>query len=140
MPENISTLWINAPQQKVWDTVTKPALVKQWQYGSDVTTSWEPGSPIKFSTAFGDQIFEQWGTVTAFQPTIFLAYSLFAPAPGREDIPENYFTMRYELSEEEAKTKLVIIQEDNRPNAKQEPPQGEENPALKLLKEIAEAL
>lgn len=56
-----------------------------------------------------------------------------------EDKPENYFTMNYRLSSENGHTKLEIVQEDQRPNAVQEAPQGEENPVLQLLKEIAEA-
>jgi hypothetical protein len=68
-----------------------------------------------------------------------VSYTLFAPWPGVEDKPENYFTMNYSLSSENGHTKLEIVQEDNRPNAVQEAPQGEENPVLQLLKEIAEA-
>ncbi len=67
-----------------------------------------------------------------------IKYSLFAPRPGLEDQPENYFIMSYILTPESGKTKLQIIQEDNRPNAVQEEPQGEENPVLTSLKMIAE--
>ncbi len=139
MATNISTITINASIQKVWDTVTKPEWVKLWQYGSDLITSWEIGSDIKFSTAWEDKVFEQWGKVLAFKPTELVSYSLFAPRPGVEDKPENYFTMNYHLSSENGQTKLEIVQEDQRPNAVQEEPKGEENPVLKLLKEIAEA-
>ncbi len=138
MPTNISTLYINAPIEKVWDTVTTPASVKLWQYGSDLQTSWEPGSDIRFTTAWGDKIFEQWGKVLAYQPTSLVKYSLFAPRPDLEDRSENYFIMSYVLTEENSQTKLEIIQEDNRPGAMQEAPQGEENPVLKSLKELAE--
>ncbi len=47
--------------------------------------------------------------------------------------------MSYILTEENRQTILEIIQEDNRPNAVQEEPQGEDNPVLKSLKELAEA-
>jgi hypothetical protein len=65
--------------------------------------------------------------------------SLFAPRPGLEDSPENYFIMSYILTTENEQTKLEIIQEDNRPNAVQEAPQGEENPVLQSLKKVAES-
>lgn len=139
MATNISTVKINASPEKVWETITSPELVKNWQYDSDLLTTWEPGSPIRFRTVWGDQVFEQWGTVLAFRPHELVQYSLFAPRPGLEDKPENYFTMSYVLSEEGGLTKLEIIQEDNRPNAVQEAPQGEENPVLKSLKELAES-
>jgi len=139
MAINISTIKINASRQKVWDTITKPELVKLWQYGSDLLTSWEPGSDIKFRIAWEDKVFEQWGKVLEFTPTELVKYSLFAPRPGLEDKPENYFIMSYVLTEEDGHTKLEILQEDNRPNAAQEEPQGEENPVLQSLKQVAES-
>lgn len=139
MATNISVIKINAPLQKVWDTLTKPELVKLWQYGSDLSTSWEISSDIRFRTAWEDKVFEQWGKVLTVMPNELIRYSLFAPRPGLEDKPENYFVMNYVLSTEDGGTKLEIIQEDNRPNAVQEAPQGEENPVLRLLKEIAES-
>jgi len=138
MAINISTITIDASMQRVWDTVTKPELVKLWQFGSDLITTWEVGGNIKFRTEWGDKVFEQWGKILEIQPTQLLKYSLFAPRPEFEDKPENYFIMSYILTSENGKTKLEIIQEDNRPNAIQEEPQGEENPVLKSLKELAE--
>jgi uncharacterized protein YndB with AHSA1/START domain len=138
MATNISTIKINASLQKVWDTITKPELVKLWQYGSDLITSWEVGSDIKFRTEWEDKVFEQWGKVLQIKRNELVKYSLFAPRPGLEDKPENYFIMSYILTAENAHTKLEIIQEDNRPNAVQEEPQGEENPVLKSLKQLAE--
>ncbi len=68
MATNISTIKINASTKKVWDTITKPELVKLWQYGSDLLTTWEIGSDIKFTTEWQDKIFEQWGKVLEVLP------------------------------------------------------------------------
>ena len=138
MAKNISTIIINAPIEKVWDTITKAELVKLWQYGSDLLTTWEIESEIKFRTEWEDKVFEQWGKVLEVKPNQLVRYSLFAPRPGLEDKPENYFIMNYILTAEGSSTKLEIVQEDNRPNAKQEEPQGEENPVLQSLKKVAE--
>ena len=138
MATNISTIKIKATKQKLWDILTKPEFVKLWQYGSELLTSWEIGTTIKFRTEWEGKVFEQWGKVIEFKPTEKLSYTLFAPRPDLEDKPENYFTMNYVLTEINGETKLQIIQEDNRQNAVQEEPQGEENPILKSLKEIAE--
>ena len=139
MPTNISTLIIKASIEKIWDTLTKPELVKQWQYGSDVITDWKPGSAIRFRTEWEDKVFEQWGKVMEIIPQRLIKYSLFAPGPNLEDKPENYFIMSYVLTKEEGHIKLEIIQEDNRPGAIQEAPQGEENPVLAGLKALAES-
>jgi uncharacterized protein YndB with AHSA1/START domain len=138
MATNISIIKINASTQKVWETVTKPAMVKLWQFGSDLITTWEVGSEIKFVTKWEGQVFEQWGKILEVRENELLKYSLFAPRPDLEDKPENYFIMSYVLTKENGNTKLEIIQEDNRPNAVQEEQQGEGNPILQSLKEIAE--
>jgi uncharacterized protein YndB with AHSA1/START domain len=138
MATNISTIIINATKQKVWDTISKPEFVKLWQYGSDLLTTWEIGSDIKFRTEWEDKVFEQWGKVLEVRPNEIVKYSLFAPRPDLEDKTENYFIMSYVLTDDNEQTKLEIIQEDNRPNAVQEEPQGEENPILMSLKKLAE--
>ncbi|NOS90350.1 MAG: ATPase [Cyclobacteriaceae bacterium] len=138
MASNLSTVIINASKQRVWDTLTKPELIKLWQYGSNVLTDWQVGSKIEFVTEWEDKIFKQWGTVLSFSPAESLSYSLFAPRPGVEDKPENYFVMKYVLTDAGDQIKLEIIQEDNRPHAVQEEPQGEENPILQGLKRVAE--
>ena len=138
MATNISTIRIDATKEKVWDTLTKPTLVKLWQYGSELITNWEVGSNIRFRTEWQGKVFEQWGKVLEVKPPELLKYSLFAPRPGLEDQPENYFVMSYVLTTENQQTKLEIIQEDNRPDVKQEDPQGEENAVLQSLKKVAE--
>ena len=119
-----SQIEIDAPAVQVWQALTDPKMVRHWQYGSVLTTTWEPGSPIRFTTAWGDQVFEQWGTVIDYKPHSSLKYSLFAPRPGLDDNPENYFFMTYLLTESEGKTRLSIIQHDPRPMARPEPGAG----------------
>jgi uncharacterized protein YndB with AHSA1/START domain len=138
MAINISRIKIDAPIQKVWDTLTKPDLVKLWQYGSELITNWEIGSDIKFRTEWDGKILEQWGKVLDMRSNELIKYSLFAPRPGLEDKPENYFIMNYVLKNENGQSNLEIIQEDNRPGAVQGEPQGILNPILILLKNIAE--
>lgn len=139
MAKKTSTLKINASKQRVWDTLTKPELVKQWQYGSDLITTWQVGSPIRFRSEWQGKVFEQWGTVLKVQSNETIEYSLFAPRPDLEDKPENYFKMIYTLTSDNGDTRLEIVQEDHRPNAIQEEEAGEENPILQLLKKIAES-
>lgn len=139
MVTNISTIVLNAPIEKVWNALTQPALVKQWQYGSDLITDWIVGNEIRFRNEWEGQVFEQWGTVLEVIPNQKIKYSLFFPRPELEDKPENYFIMSYILSEENQKVKLEILQEDNRSGAIQEEPQGEENPILQGLKALIES-
>jgi uncharacterized protein YndB with AHSA1/START domain len=136
-----SVVTINATDERVWRVLTEPSLVKRWQYGSDLITDWTPGSPIRFRTEWDGSVFEQWGTVLEFEPCKRLGYTLFAPAPGVEDVPENYFTMTYELEPADGSVKVSIIQEDPREGRSQEPDEtapDEDNPVLSALKAVAE--
>ncbi|HMG67455.1 MAG TPA: SRPBCC domain-containing protein, partial [Chitinophagaceae bacterium] len=101
-------------------------------------TTWQAGSDIRFSTEWEGKIFDQWGKVLEIKPGELIRYTLFAPRPGLEDKAENYFIMNYVLTSVDNKTTLQIIQEDTRPGAVQEAPQGEENPILQALKKLAE--
>ena len=134
-----SIIKIVAPAKKVWLGLTVPELVKQWQYGSDLLTTWEVGSPIIFRTEWNGQVFEQKGNVLEFLPESRLKYSLFFPRPDQQDIPENYFFMTYELTESGEVTSLLVRQEDPRPSPPNESGGGDESPdVLSCLKELVE--
>ncbi|MBZ4043789.1 SRPBCC domain-containing protein [Flavobacterium hibisci] len=133
-----STILIDTEKEKVWNALTKPELVKQWQYGSDLITDWKVGSEIRFRNVWENNIFEQWGKIIEVVPNKLIKYSLFFPRPNLEDKKENYFIMSYIISDFEHKIKLEIIKEDNRPDAVVEKESPEENPILQKLKEIAE--
>jgi len=141
MPTHVSTIVVNSSIQKVWDALTQPQLVKQWQYGCDLITDWKPGSEIRFRAEWEGKVFEQWGKVLEYTPGKQLKYTLFAPNPGLEDKPENYFVMAYRLEDiGNGQVKIQIIQEDNRPNPMQhDDSNDEENPVLKSLKSLVES-
>ena len=133
-----STIVVNANKQKVWDALTKPEFVKQWQYGSDLLTDWKVGSDIRFRIEWDNEVFEQWGKILEIIPNELIKYSLFFPRPDLEDKEENYFIMSYIISEFKNAIKLEIVKEDNRSGVVKEKENNEENPILIALKEIIE--
>ncbi len=135
-----SKVLIEARPDTVWSAVTNPEHVKQWQYGSALDTDWAIGSPIRFTSEWEGEVFEQWGTVLVVDAPWELRYSLFAPRPGMEDRPENYFTMTYRLEAAGGGTVLTITQEDPREVAGEEAASDDENPVPNALKRVAESL
>lgn len=134
-----SVVTILAPAQTVWRALTVPELVKQWQYGSDLARTWEPGTPIVFRSEWNGQVFEQKGTVIEYTPHVRLKYSLFVPRPDSSGLPGDHFFMIYELTEREAATSVLIRQEDPRPAAPPGTDAGDEGPdVLSALKELVE--
>ncbi|MGX4586096.1 SRPBCC family protein [Paenibacillus chitinolyticus] len=139
MAKEISRIKIGAPAGNIWDAFTRPELVKQWQYGSVLVTDWQPGSEIRFRNEWEGQVFEQWGTVQEIVPDRLIRYTLFAPRPGLEDRPENYFVMSYLLEDEGGWTTLTIEKTDNRPDAGSGVTEDEEvSPVLSALKNLVE--
>ena len=136
-----SIVEIRAPASTVWRALTVPDLVKQWQYGADLLTTWEPGTPIVFRNEWDGQIFEQRGTVLEFMPGSRLKYSLFFPRPDLQDTPAHHFFMTYELTERGGLTSVLIRQEDPRPAPLDASAGGEEGPdVLSDLKQLVEAM
>jgi len=139
MKTSESTVVIRAPAKKVWPALTRPDLVKQWQYGSDLLTTWEVGTPVVFRNEWNGNVFEQWGTVLEFAPESRVKYSLFVPRPDLQDIPEHRFFMTYELAESEGVTSLLVRQDDPRPSLPDESSNANDGPdVLSLLKELVE--
>src|SRR6188768_684564 len=139
MKTSESTVVIRAPAKKVWPALTRPDLVRQWQYGSDLLTTWEVGTPVVFRNEWNGNVFEQWGTVLEFAPESRVKYSLFVPRPDLQDIPEHRFFMTYELAESDGVTSLLVRQDDPRPSLPDESSNANDGPdVLSLLKELVE--
>lgn len=140
MKVSTSTVRIEAGPAAVWAVVTEPEHVRKWQYGSVLSTDWKVSSPIRFTSEWEGQTFEQWGTVLDFDPPSRLSYSLFAPRPDLEDRPENYFTMTYRLEPVDGGTVLTITQEDPREAGNADGTVETDNPVLVALREVAESV
>jgi uncharacterized protein YndB with AHSA1/START domain len=138
MRVSTSAVTINAPRDVVWAAVTLPHFVQLWQYGSELTTDWTVGGPIRFRAEWQGETFEQWGTVLEYDAPVRLRYSLFAPRSGLEDRPENYFTMTYELSDVDGGTRVTFIQQDPRVSDDVHDADDSENPVLLALRVVAE--
>lgn len=37
---------INAPATKVWEALTKPEIIKQYMFGTNVVSDWKVGSTV----------------------------------------------------------------------------------------------
>ena len=54
----IATITINASTSKVWDALTKPELIKQYLFGTEVATDWQVGSPIRYRGVWEGKTYE----------------------------------------------------------------------------------
>lgn len=106
-----STVLLNASPGKVWNALTNPDVTVQYMYGCIPVTDWQPGSELVWRGA-GDGVDYVVGHVVSFIPEKELSFTVFDPNAKYEDIPENYLTSRYILTEEEGMTRLEVSQGD----------------------------
>ena len=104
---------INAPASRVWEALTNPELIKKYMFGTDVISDWKVGSPIVYKGDWQGKPFEDKGQILAFEPEKLLVSTHWSPLSGVPDLPENYHTVTYRLSESDGKTEVTIHQDKN---------------------------
>ena len=104
---------IEASPQEVWKALTEPALIGEYMFGTQVETDWKPGSRITWKGEYEGKQFEDRGELLDVEPEHRLAMTHFSPLSGREDLPENYHTVVYELEEQGEGTVVSLSQDGN---------------------------
>ncbi len=147
-PLNVeSSITVNAPKAVLWDALTNPEKTKIYMFGCEAISDWKPGSPLIWRMDWeGKELVAVKGHIVRIEPETRLDYTVFDPQSTIEDIPENYLTVTYQLTETDGKTQLVVTQGDYNMVAEgerryQESDNGGEgwNPILVQIKELVEA-
>jgi uncharacterized protein YndB with AHSA1/START domain len=108
------TFTINGSKQAVWNALTNPEKVKQYFFGTSLICDWKVGNPIRFTGEWDGKAYEDKGTVMEYQHESRLTYDYYSAFSGQPDMPENYQTITYEVSEKDGTTTLVITQSNCR--------------------------
>lgn len=103
---------IDAPASKVWDALTKSEIIKQYFFGTDAKSDWQVGSPVTFKGEWEGKKYEDKGIVTACEFNRLLSYSYWSSISGKEDKPENYANVTYELTQKNNATDLTVTQDN----------------------------
>ena len=88
---------INAPAAKVWDALTNPAIIKEYLFGTETVTDWQPGSAVIFQGEYGEIKYKDRGVVVENILHQKLSYTYWSGFTGLEDKPENYSLVTYTL-------------------------------------------
>src|SRR5215217_4391673 len=108
-----ATATIHAPASKVWDAITRPELITQYLFGTDVISEWKVGSPIVYRGEWQGKPFEDKGKILEMERERSLVSTHWSPLSGVPDTPENYHTVAYQLSERDGRTEVTITQDNN---------------------------
>jgi uncharacterized protein YndB with AHSA1/START domain len=141
-----NSILINAPMYKVWDVLTNPAQTKKYMFGCEAISDWQRGSSLLWTAQLeGKEMVFVKGEIVDIEPGSYVAYTTIDPNSEIEDVPENYLTVTYKLSEADGHTMLNVTQGDYSKVADGERRYIEAfnngegwNPILKEIKKIAE--
>jgi uncharacterized protein YndB with AHSA1/START domain len=115
MSESIARAEIDiaAPPERVWRALTDPAAVKQYFFGTELVTDWQPGHPIFWRGEWDGKPYEDKGKIIAVEPDRLLRMTHFSPLTGQPDVAANYHTITYELAPNADSTHVVLTQDNN---------------------------
>lgn len=133
-----ATVSVHAPATKVWKALTDPKLIKQYLFGTDVVTDWKEGHSITWKGEYEGKSYQDKGVIKKIEPNRILQHTYLSSMSGKEDSPENYATVSYQLVGEGDKTVLSLSQDHNENEKAREASTKNWTTVLSKLKEVVE--
>lgn len=144
-----NSIQIQATAEKVWDLLVNPQQTKKYMFGCEAISDWTIGSSLVWKGEYeGKSMDFVKGHIVQIQPFQLLVYTVIDPNnPLIPDIPENYLTVTYKLTQENTATLLEVIQGDYASVADGEKRYQDSynngegwNPILVMIKQFAEVI
>jgi uncharacterized protein YndB with AHSA1/START domain len=132
-----ATTTVAASPERVWTALTDAEQIKQYMFGSTVTSDWKVGSPVTWKGEWNGKPYEDKGTVLRAEPGRLIEYTHFSPLTGEPDIPENYHTVTITLSPEGDGTRVDLAQTRNATEDARKHSEKNWNAMLEGLKKVA---
>ena len=131
---------IDAPPQRVWQTLVEPGLVARYMHGTAVESDWTVGSPVVWRGEWEGKQYEDKGEVLAFDPPRRLAVTHWSPLTGEADEPASYHHVTYELEQLDGGRTGLTLTHGNSPSQEAADGMitGGWEPMLHALKDVAE--
>jgi len=129
---------IAAPVREVWDALVNPQTIRTYMFGTEVVSEWKKNSPIVWKGVWKDKPYQDHGTIVEIVPEKRLKYSHFSPLSGVADVPENYHTLAFDLTQEGEAVVLALAQDNNHSVEEQKHSEGMYMAMLQGLKKLLE--
>jgi uncharacterized protein YndB with AHSA1/START domain len=109
-------------------------------FGTEAISDWKKGSSITFRGEWEGKSYEDKGTITDIEEGKFLRYTYWSSMSGKEDVPENYANVSYEVrSIDNNKTELTIVQDGNQSEQSRDHSESNWGTVLDNLKKMLES-
>ena len=107
-----TSISIFASPSEVWKALIDPDIIKQYMHGTETITTWKLHDPIMFRGEWEGVPYIDKGVIVEIIPERVLSYSYWSSMSGKEDKPENYANVTYELTQRDNETDLSITQDN----------------------------
>ena len=98
-----------AEPAQVWRALTDPELTKQYYFGCEFISSWEPGSPVESRFEYEGQVRTATkGVIVAARRDALLEYTCYTP--DTEHDPSKHTKIAFELEPADGGTRLLVRQ------------------------------
>lgn len=134
----IAEVTIESPLSRVWEALVNPEIIREYMFGTTVTSNWTEGSSITWIGEWEGKTYVDKGEIIKVEPESKLHYTHYSPLSGKEDIPENYHIVTIALYGIENKTVLFLTQDNNETRADKEHSEKNWMQMLTALKELLE--
>jgi uncharacterized protein YndB with AHSA1/START domain len=114
MKENLvaeTQMTIHGSPSDVWNALTKPELVKKYMMGADVKSDWKVGSALTYTGEYKGKPFEEKGVIQKIERDKLLQATHFSTTSGKEDKPENYAVVTWQLHGKDGATVVAVSQD-----------------------------
>jgi uncharacterized protein YndB with AHSA1/START domain len=135
-----TSIVINATPEQIWEVLVNPDVVKLYLHGTTMQADWREGGSITWSGEWNSQSYVDKGAVIIYDPYKVIKTTHWSPMSGKEDKPENYHHVTYELNEGNGKTTLTLTQANS--PTQQDADSMIENgwkPMMQQIKKLAES-
>ena len=133
-----ATITIDAAPGDVWSVLTDRDAIREFMFGTEVSTDWTVGGPITWRGTWEGRDYQDKGTILELEPGRRLVHTHFSGLSGQDDKPENYHTLTWTLEATAGKTQLTLSQDNNASPEEAEHSKAMWESLVKSVKEIAE--
>ena len=130
---------VNAPVERVWDALVNPDIIKQYLFGTEVSSDWKVGSAVVYRGEWQGRRYEDKGTILELIPNERLVSTFWSSLGGLPDAPENYNTVTWEIENSDSGAKLTLTQDNNPSRESADHSANNWRMALAKIKELLEA-